>query len=475
MASRSIGTLSAFITADATQFMKEFNKLDRQIARSSKSFTEPGAKLALGFVGMENALKGVVKEIRFVIENVENIPGVNPQAVASIVTMRKNLADARNYLHGILADMIALGAQAVQSVGVGVASAFGYDDTSGLSKLETPDEIAKSKDDNFDQKIDEARKKLADARKAAALAAADEATQIKMLRDESQRYDTYAKSSSINTVQRLDAEREAFERTAQANAKFLALKTKLAELEQKNADTFKDVLVASSFKSYDEKLADVRRESNALRSQLFELKGKDQNDPAVLQAQVEIRQKLEASMRREIPLLEKQKQLAADVGNAFGSAFEDAILSANKFTDVLRNLAQELLRLFLRQSLINPLASGISGIFSGWFAPGGTTSAGTATVVPGKAVGGPVAGGSTYMVGEKGPELFVPDSSGRIIPNASLRGGAGSAPAMHFTYNFATGVTRQELAAIVPEIQRTTVSAVMDKVQRGGAYRKAFA
>jgi lambda family phage tail tape measure protein len=43
----------------------------------------------------------------------------------------------------------------------------------------------------------------------------------------------------------------------------------------------------------------------------------------------------------------------------------------------------------------------------------------------GKAVGGPVSSGTTYLVGEKGPELFTPSGSGRIIPNSALAGGAG--------------------------------------------------
>jgi hypothetical protein len=38
-----------------------------------------------------------------------------------------------------------------------------------------------------------------------------------------------------------------------------------------------------------------------------------------------------------------------------------------------------------------------------------------------KAGGGPVAAGHPYMVGEQGPELFVPNNSGAIIPN----GGGG--------------------------------------------------
>jgi hypothetical protein len=40
----------------------------------------------------------------------------------------------------------------------------------------------------------------------------------------------------------------------------------------------------------------------------------------------------------------------------------------------------------------------------------------------GRAMGGPVSGGTAYMVGERGPELFVPKGSGTIIPNRSSAG-----------------------------------------------------
>ncbi len=41
----------------------------------------------------------------------------------------------------------------------------------------------------------------------------------------------------------------------------------------------------------------------------------------------------------------------------------------------------------------------------------------------GRALGGPVMGGTSYVVGERGPELFVPTTSGRIIPNGGMGGG----------------------------------------------------
>lgn len=41
-----------------------------------------------------------------------------------------------------------------------------------------------------------------------------------------------------------------------------------------------------------------------------------------------------------------------------------------------------------------------------------------------RASGGPVMGGGTYLVGERGPELFTPSSSGNITANNALGGGA---------------------------------------------------
>jgi hypothetical protein len=44
----------------------------------------------------------------------------------------------------------------------------------------------------------------------------------------------------------------------------------------------------------------------------------------------------------------------------------------------------------------------------------------------GRAAGGPVMQGTTYLVGEQGPELFTPSSSGRIIPNNALGRGSST-------------------------------------------------
>ena len=48
----------------------------------------------------------------------------------------------------------------------------------------------------------------------------------------------------------------------------------------------------------------------------------------------------------------------------------------------------------------------------------------------GRQHGGPVRAGRPYLVGERGPELFVPSRSGRIDPNASSGGGGVDAKAL---------------------------------------------
>ena len=66
-----------------------------------------------------------------------------------------------------------------------------------------------------------------------------------------------------------------------------------------------------------------------------------------------------------------------------------------------------------------------------------------------RADGGPVSSGSTYLVGERGPELFTPATSGSITSNESLRSG-GASRTVNITVNAPVGAdlrrTGQEIA-----------------------------
>jgi phage-related minor tail protein len=82
--------------------------------------------------------------------------------------------------------------------------------------------------------------------------------------------------------------------------------------------------------------------------------------------------------------------------------------------------------------------SGLQSLFGGGSggAGGGLANIGTSLLnaflgAPGRATGGPVSGGRAYMVGERGPELFVPTAAGRIEPPVAV----GAAPNVRLTIN----------------------------------------
>jgi len=469
--SQNVGTLTAFINADATALVREFNKVDRQVARWSASMTKPGAQLALGFLGVENALKAVTNSVRNVVANIESIPGVPAETVASIMTLRGNLADAKGTIDQMVAGIAAFGVRAAQAVGVGAAGLFGFKDTSALAKLETPDEIARARDAGFDAKVDAARKKLAAASRASSVAAMTEVQQIAALRAEAARYETFAAASSLNTVQRLEAQASAQEKLNAANEKMAALRKELAAAEQKSGDAFGATLGAA-MPAPALRLEALQGQAAEVRRRITELQMGDQSDPANLQAQIRAREQLTKIYERQVPLLEEQKRLGEQIGTQLSSTFAAAVVEGRKFSEVLRGLAADLAQMLLQKSLLGvfaPFTGGLGKIAAGFF--GGA-----------KADGGPVSARTPYLVGERGPELFLPEAAGKIVPNHRLGRGGGSGAAGPTFYIDARGADRaglaelsQAVARLNGSIEERAVAAVFNRSNRGGNFRKAFA
>jgi phage-related minor tail protein len=76
---------------------------------------------------------------------------------------------------------------------------------------------------------------------------------------------------------------------------------------------------------------------------------------------------------------------------------------------------------------------------------------------PGRATGGPVSPGRAYVVGERGPELFVPTASGRIETG---HGGARDIR-MSITINAPAGTEPQALAASSRQVARAVRAALV--------------
>jgi hypothetical protein len=173
---------------------------------------------------------------------------------------------------------------------------------------------------------------------------------------------------------------------------------------------------------------------------------------------LELLPRIQAREEKINALVKEQNRLFDEAGQILATGFEDAILSGQKLSEVLRAIGQDLVRLVFSNMVTQPLAKGIGTFLSGM-----------------RAEGGPVNAGGAYMVGERGPELFVPGASGSIIPNGATSGGGKSGPSVNVTYNIAAGVSRAELAPILEQERKRLKAEIPDMVRRGGAYRSAFA
>lgn len=141
---------------------------------------------------------------------------------------------------------------------------------------------------------------------------------------------------------------------------------------------------------------------------------------------------------------------------SFTASLVDAALAGENLGDVvvaaLRRIAAEMLTASLLQ--------GIGGMFGSFgFADFGG-------MIAGKASGGPVFGGAPYIVGEEGPELFVPGKSGTIVPNDAL-GGAGVNIELTVDNRGATGEAAAMFARSVPALVAQIERSIAEGLSRG--------
>ena len=94
--------------------------------------------------------------------------------------------------------------------------------------------------------------------------------------------------------------------------------------------------------------------------------------------------------------------------------------------------------------------------------------------------GGSAQRGTPMLVGERGPEVFVPHSAGAIMNNMQSRnalGGGGAGVTINQSVNFSTGVVptvRAEVTKMLPQISDVTKASVLEAAARGGNFRKGL-
>ena len=143
------------------------------------------------------------------------------------------------------------------------------------------------------------------------------------------------------------------------------------------------------------------------------------------------------------------------VGEKVAKTLEDGLVNAfmniGKGADSLRNLMDNILKQIIAQlirvHIVQAAVTKIETFFG--FKP--------------KAMGGPVAGGQSYIVGEKGPEIFTPGQSGHITPNNQL--GAGTN--VNVSFNI-TAFDSQSATSAIAEQAPTIVGIVEQSFRKRG-------
>ena len=121
-----------------------------------------------------------------------------------------------------------------------------------------------------------------------------------------------------------------------------------------------------------------------------------------------------SAMRGELegPLAAGATRAGRTIENALGRAIVNGKLGFDDLKKIALSAMAEIAQASLR-GLFSSIAGGASGGQGGL---GGllTGLVSSLFAAPGRATGGPVSGGRGYMVGEHGPEYFVPQGAGRV-------------------------------------------------------------
>jgi hypothetical protein len=160
--------------------------------------------------------------------------------------------------------------------------------------------------------------------------------------------------------------------------------------------------------------------------------------------------------------------LAREFGNQAIGAIEGLISGTKTLNQALAETLRSLGNMALKAALLGegPLAAffgtksqspgGVGGLFGA--VVGGLFGGARAS-------GGPVSAGKTYLVGERGPELFTPSVAGAIVANGARSGGGNT----FITHNDFRDASGPAIARITNRLDRME-STFADNVARANQY-----
>ena len=178
-----------------------------------------------------------------------------------------------------------------------------------------------------------------------------------------------------------------------------------------------------------------------------------------------IMETLGGSIRKAAEALPTMQQsldkIAGNTLTSFTDGITNAITGVNNLKDSMKDMARsvisDLIRMAVQAYITLPL-------FNFLF-----PSAGLGSMLPSvfgkKAIGGSVQSGKPYMVGERGAEMFVPNSAGSIVPSGRM-GGGGITIVNNVDASGSGADVDQKIYSAMQITSQQTVAQVQDLIRR---------
>lgn len=173
----------------------------------------------------------------------------------------------------------------------------------------------------------------------------------------------------------------------------------------------------------------------------------------------------------------EQQGLWDTVSNASTDAIMGMVEGTMTVKDAFRKMAfdiiEQLYKVLIVQRMVGSFDTA-SGTGSGLAGILGTLISGA------RATGGNTTAGHAYLVGEQGPEIIVPSSSGRVLTNSqsnqAMSGGGGNITVQNTisVTGSDSAAVRAEVIKMLPQIQAATTAGIIDAKRRGGKMSQAF-
>lgn len=180
-----------------------------------------------------------------------------------------------------------------------------------------------------------------------------------------------------------------------------------------------------------------------------------------------------------IKVREASRQATAGIEAALSGAFDNLVTNsltnasgaAKQFgLDLVNGLAKAISQALILKPLINSLFSGQSGSF------GDVVGSALGLIGPGRAEGGAVMAGVPTLINERRgrrPEVFVPSTSGRMVPGERFNGGSASAAPAN-VYNIDARGSDAGVTARISQALQAVERQRANPVSAGAAYRRRF-